>query len=76
MSRFEKVYDRLKSGASFNWDFGEFKAFDRKGGLMTIQDIDNRMAIGYHVQEYLKIALHQETVMSFENKKGQIYIYY
>lgn len=77
MTRFNLIYERAKAGASFNWDFGEFKAFEKTGGLQTIQDIDNRGAIGYHVQEYVKRALYDnKTVLSMENKDGQIFIYY
>lgn len=76
-TRFNLIYSRLKEGASFNWDFGDFKALDITGGLQTIQDIDNKSAIAYHVQEYAKRALHNDgTILSLENREGQIYIYY
>lgn len=76
-TRFSQIYDRLKEGASFNWNFGKFESFNIIGGLQTIQDIDNRSAIGYHVQEYVKRALYDsETQLSMQNKDGQIYIYY
>lgn len=77
MTKFSSIYDRLKNGLSFNWDFGEYKDFQIKGNLQTIQDIDNRGAIGYHVQEYVKRALYDPNiVLSLENKEDQIYIYY
>lgn len=77
MTRFNLLYEQLKHGISFNWDFGTFKEFHVNGDLQTIQDIDNRSAIGYHVQEYVKRALHNPSiVLSLENREGQIYIYY
>lgn len=76
-TRFSLLYEHLQNGASFNWDFGKFKDLDITGHLQTIQDVENKGAIGYHVQEYIKRALHDPSIMlSMENREGQIYIYY